>query len=77
MISFARTPSKKTFTTEALAKIQNFHQHIFDDILKVVKNAVYFSPQDSICPLMVVPIKKGKQLYRLCNLIKCMITMGN
>ncbi|CAD5218774.1 unnamed protein product [Bursaphelenchus okinawaensis] len=70
-VSFVRTTNKKSFNAETLRKIYEFHQHIFDDILRVVKNAVDFSPECSAFPLLVAPIIKQRD--RLGYVVDCVI----
>ncbi|CAD5226751.1 unnamed protein product [Bursaphelenchus xylophilus] len=59
-VSFIRTTQKKSFSVDTLRKIYDFHQHVFDDILRVVKSAVEFNPEESNIPLLVVPIIKQR-----------------
>jgi len=45
-------------TFELLQLIYLFHQHIFEDILRVARGGVVFAPGHSPIPLLIVPLKK-------------------
>ena len=49
-------------TFELFQLICLFHQHIFEDILRVARGGVVFAPGHSPIPLLIVPLKKGMMM---------------
>jgi hypothetical protein len=62
-VSFVRAATKQTIDYDTMALIHEFHAHIFEDILRVAKNAVAFSPENAHIPLLVVPLIKSGFYY--------------
>lgn len=62
-MSFVRAEGQKVIDMDTMKLIHEFHAHIFEDILRVAKNAVAFMPDRSHIPLLVVPLIKSKTNY--------------
>ncbi|KAI6228850.1 hypothetical protein M3Y99_01177100 [Aphelenchoides fujianensis] len=76
-ITFVRAASPMIVDAETMALVYEFHAHIFEDILRVAKNAVAFAPEDCLIPLLIVPvIKKHDAAGRLvdCELDRARLT---
>ncbi|KAI6224621.1 hypothetical protein M3Y95_00772100 [Aphelenchoides besseyi] len=57
-ITFTRAQTQLTIDEETMQNVYAFHTHLFEDILRVAKNAVEFSPNESLVPLLIVPLIK-------------------
>jgi endoribonuclease Dicer len=57
-VSFVRAATKQIVDMDTMELIYEFHSHIFEDILRVAKNAVAFSPENAYIPLLIVPLIK-------------------
>lgn len=59
-MSFVRAATRQVIDSDTMKLIHEFHSHIFEDILRVAKNAVAFSPEHAPIPLLIVPLIKSK-----------------
>ena len=59
-MSFVRAASQQIIDPDTMKLIHEFHSHLFEDILRVAKNAVAFSPEHAPIPLLVVPLIKSE-----------------
>ncbi|KAF7638234.1 hypothetical protein Mgra_00002206 [Meloidogyne graminicola] len=58
LVQFRKAKKPVNLTFELFQLICLFHQHIFEDILRVARGGVVFSPGHSPMPLLIVPLKK-------------------
>lgn len=50
-----------TVDESTMERIYQFHAHVFEDILRVAKSGVAFAPENSLVPLLIVPLLKGSK----------------
>jgi hypothetical protein len=59
-VGFVRAATQQIIDESTMQLIREFHGHIFEDILRVTKNSVAFSPEDSHVKLLIVPLIKSE-----------------
>lgn len=61
-VRIRKAPSLLQLSEKLLKLVTLFHRHIFDDILKLGRCGIEFSPEYSPTPLLIVPLQRSSEI---------------
>jgi len=61
-VRIRKAPSMLQLDEKLLKLVSLFHRHIFDDILKLGRCGIEFSPEYSPTPLLIVPLRRSNDV---------------